>query len=373
LSINNLLFRIGSIQNLIGNNKNSKGLLNILLEQKQEIYLFSYELGSLKNFLNLFQETIKGDTSDLRVIAPLGLDDVQEIYMLFHNELKLPVYPLVNNIVTSKWLINFTFAPHTPRTFYFPENTNALNYIDKIFQIAKRENIAYFILKDEYDLDLRDIIPYSVTPLEKLEHYLAFFYEKSRGISNVGGLVMEEFLSSNDTISLSKYLFYEENILECISNKIKLKPFKNGDFFNAILESSTEANKNNTLPCSTIFNPIIKNFYRYILSSLDFIIYNKNINVIDLNGVASTLNYLQKKDYLNIDNFFKQFITGIISEKNEDSILKQKQYILKLSKLYYNIRKLGPSFTSGERYISLEDLSEKNIKEIIQEYLDFQS
>lgn len=296
LSVNNLTYRIDAIQNYVGDGSNYEGLLNILLKQGQEIFIGEYEVRTLPIILGEIREIIKNDISDLRIIAPLSLDDVHELYEFFQQELKIPVYPLSNGIITSKWLINFTFISYTPRSFYFPSNTSALDYIEKIRTIAKKENIKYLILKDEYDFDLRDIMPYSVTSLEKLEHYCAFFYEKSKGISNVGGLVIEEFLSVKNQIELYKSLIYDKLITEYgISNETKLKSFSAGDFLNSIIDSSREEFVPNLNHYNSVFNPIINNYYRYIISSIDYIIQNNHPYVIDLNGAVSTLKYLQKQ------------------------------------------------------------------------------
>jgi hypothetical protein len=259
---------------------------------------------------------------------------------------------------------------YAPKTFYFPSNTNALDYIEKIRIIAKKENINYLILKDEYDYDLREIIPYSVTSLEKLDYYCAFYYEKSKGISNVGGLVLEEFLFTKNLIQLYKSLIFEGIFPEYgLLNETKLKSFSTGDFFHLIAESIKEDVILNFTQYNSIFDPVINRYYRYLISSIDYIIKDNHPNVIDFNGIVSTLKYLQKQKKKYIDEFFNNFITKIMAEKNEDALVVQNTYISTMTHFYNAIKKLGPSFIAGDRLINMDTLLERNLHEIVNEIL----
>jgi hypothetical protein len=368
LNKNNLVHGIDAIQNYVGDSADFEGLLNLLIKGGHEIYICEYDARIIKDIVEQVQETFKDNISDLKVIVPLSLEDIRELYELFIQKLKIPVYPLSNGLITSKWLINFTFSPYTPRTFYFPINTNALDYIEKIRNIAKKENINFFILKDEYDYDLRDFLPYSVSSPEKLDYYCSFFYEKSKGITNVGGLIIEEFLSSNNLTTLYKSLMYDGIVSEFrILNEIKLKPFLVGDFFPSIIDSIKELVVLNQSRYNSFFNSIFRRYYRYIITSIDYIFYNYRPYVIDLNGIVSTLRYLQKLKKKYIDSFFKIFISQIALESNEDTLIEQKLHLIIVNQFYYAIRKLGPSYISGERYINLDTLKERNVKDIIED------
>jgi len=79
-------------------------------------------------------------------------------------------------------LKNFTFVKFAPRAFYFPEGTSACEYNDKITEIAKKNGIEHLILKDEYDFDIRPIIPYAVMPVGKQDQ-LAVSFMKNQGNS----------------------------------------------------------------------------------------------------------------------------------------------------------------------------------------------
>lgn len=370
LNKNNLLHGIDAIQNYVGNGTDYEGLLNLLIKDGHEIYICEYDARTIKNIVEQVREIFKDNISDLKVIAPLSLDDIRELYEIFIQNLKIPIYPLSNGLITSKWLINFTFFPYTPRTFYFPINTYALDYIEKIRNIAKKENIKFFILKDEYDYDLRDIIPYSVTSPEKLDYYCSFFYEKSKGITNVGGLIIQEFISPNNINTLYKNLMYDGIISEYrILNEIKLKPFLIGEFFHLIIDSIKEQVVSNHSQSNSLFSSIFRRYYRYIITSIDYFFYNNRPYVIDLNGIVSTLRYLQnlKKKYL--DSFFKIFISQIALESNEETLNEQKLHLIIVNQFYYAIRKLGPGYVSEERYINLDTLEERSVKEIIEDLL----
>ncbi len=369
---NNLPHRIDTLQNYVGNGAEYEGLLNLLVKAGHEVYICDYNVGVLKEIIEQVRDIFKNDVPELKVIAPLSLDDVHELYDLFIKELKIPVYPLSNGLITSKWLINFTFTPNTPRTFYFPINTCALDYIEKIRTIAKRENINYFFLKDEYDYDLRDVIPYSVCTPEKLDYYCQFFYEKSKGISNVGGLIIQEFLASKDLITLYKNLIYDGTTAEYrILNEVKLKPFEKSEFYHLLNDSTKEEVVSTQSQYTSIFDSVFKRFYRYIITSIDYILYDNHPYVIDLNSAVSTLKYLQKLKKYYLDTYFKNFITQISLERNDDALIEQKFHLIISNQFYCAIRKLGPSFVSGGIYLNLDSLLERKVKDVAEELLFF--
>lgn len=212
---NNFFNRIVAIRKMVGNGVKWKGLLNLLVEQGHEVYVYLFEPGLFGTINEQFQKVFKGQTADLRIITPLNLDETEEIDNFFQNQLKIPVYPLIYNFLTSKWLINFTFAPYAPRTFYFPDTCMASDYITKIQEIAKKENITTLMLKDEYDFDLRSVLPYSVVPTSKLDQFSHQFYDKAKGICNLGGLIMKELLTINNIINIYKAHIYVHVITGC--------------------------------------------------------------------------------------------------------------------------------------------------------------
>jgi len=366
---NNLVYRIDPIRKLIGDGVKWTGLLNILLNQQDEIFIYLYEPSLFKNFNEQVQKAFNNEYSNVRIIAPLNLDETDEIYSYIHNVLKLPIYPFLHNNLTSKWLLNFTFSPHTLRSFYFPSNTNAVDYFEKIQKIAKNEDIKFFILKDEYDFDIPSV-PYAITPLDKLDYYCSLYYERSQGISNIGGLLIQEFLETNNIIELNKSHFYMQIIPNSdLHYKTLIKPYEEGTFLNSIIENTTEEPTHVSPQFIDILNAPIARFYPYLLSSIDYFIKNSHVHVIDINSIARSLNNEKDLEKLPVDNILKNFINDVASEENEISINKQIEYQENLLQLYQEVRKLGPAFISGYRYISLTDEREFNIKEFCSEYV----
>jgi hypothetical protein len=368
LIANNLMYRIDPIRKLIGNGHKWTGLLNILLNQKEEVYLYSYEPNCFQNCAEYIQKVFGQDNSNVRIIAPLNLEENEEVYTYLHDTVKLPFYPFFNSKLTSKWLLVFNFAPYVPKTFYFPSETRALDYIEKIQRIAKNDNVKYVFLKDEYDTDLSPMLPYAVTPIEKLDYYCALFYEKAQGISNIGGLIIQEFIETNKIIEIYKTHTYARVIPGGdLHYKIVLKPYENGVFFNTVTESPTEELTTQHPLNIGIINNVVAQYYPFVLASIEYIIQNNQMRVIDINGVSRTLSKEKDLDLLPVDNILKNFISSVAAEKNEDLYAKQLKYRNNMQHLYQELRNLGPGYISGERFIKLSDESEHDVKKLRSE------
>jgi len=368
LIANNLVYRIDPIRKLIGNGHKWTGLLNIILNQKDEVFLYSYEPSCFQNCAEQIQKVFGQDYSNLRIIAPLNLDENEEVYAYLHEIIKLPFYPFFYSKLTSKWLLVFNFAPYAPKTFYFPSETKALDYLEKIQRIAKNDNVKYVFLKDEYDTDLSPMLPYSITPIEKLDYYCSLFYEKAQGISNIGGLIIQEFIETNKIIEVYKTHTYARVLPGGdIHYKNVLKPFESGLFFNTVIESSTEELTTLHPLNMEIINGVVAQYYPFVLASIEFIIQNSLMRVIDINGVSRTLAKEKDLDILPVDNLLKSFISNITAEKNEEAYKKQLKYRNNMQHLYKELRNFGPGYISGERFVKLSDESEHNVKKLRSE------
>ncbi len=368
LLANNLVNRIASIRKLVGSGPKWKGLLNLLLEMGNEVYIYSYEPGSIQTLLEPFQKLLSPDLSSVRVIAPLSLDEMEEIYSFFHTLIKLPVYPFIQNFVTSKWLANFTFAPYAPRAFFFPQGTNACDFIDKILKIVQNDHIEHLILKDEYDFDLRAIIPYSVSPVNNLPQFLSQFYAKAEGITNIGGLLLQEFLTTENKILVNRSHIFNALIPGGdIRSTVSLKPVTQGGLLDQLIDHAVDEKIDLPIAFVQMLNPQVGRFYLDLFASIDFIIHNNVPRVIDVNSVANSFSYLTIPTNLDVDLMFKFFMARVVEIKNEDGLLAQAHYQSAISRLYQAIRKIGPAYVTGERVINLTDLTEINLKKLIEE------
>ncbi len=369
LIANNLVNRIASIRKLVGSGPKWKGLLNLLLEMGQEIYIYSYEPGSIQNLLEPFQKLLGADLSSVRVIAPLSLDEMEEIYSFFHTLVKVPVYPFIQSFVTSKWLANFTFAPYAPRAFFFPQGTNACDYVENVQKILQADHIEHLILKDEYDFDLRAIIPYTITPAANLNQYLNQFYAKAEGITNIGGLVMEELLSTDNKLLVNRSHIFNGLIPGGdIRSVVSLKPIGQGGLLDQIVDQAVDEKIDLPMPFVLMLNPLVNRFYLNLFASIDFIINNNVPRVIDVNSVANSFSYLTIPTNLDVDLLFKFFLSRVVEIKNEDGLLAQAHYQSAISRFYQAIRKIGPAYVAGERIVSLTDMTEINLKKLIEEH-----
>jgi hypothetical protein len=364
----NSAYKVSPLKKLIGDSKKWSGFLNLLVLQNIELYIFAFEPNTLEKLYTSNQNFFKNDGATLRIIAPLNIDESDEIYTFFHSKLHMPVSPFLLNFETSKWLLLFFFGSYAPRTFFFPDGTFAYEYVDKMQKIAKRDNIEYFFLKDEYDYDLSSLIPYTIAPTDKLEFYCKSFYEKSKGIPNVGGLLVQEFLTSNSEINIYRSHIYNQIIPKSsLYYKVKIKPYKEGILFNEAIESNQMTAIEIPDYLFQTFNPIIAQAYPFLFSSIDYIMLNNTPKVIDVNSISNCLSKDPEIDILNMDSIFNFFISGALNENPEDTYNKQIQYQTKISKFYKYIKSLGPCYISGDILTKLKDESIVNVKDISNE------
>jgi hypothetical protein len=367
LIANNLTSRIQGIRKMVGDGQKWKGFLNILLEQQHEVYICFYEPGVIQNKREQFAKIIGEDSSNVRILGSLNLDDVEEIYSLFNNQFKLPVYPYMTAHFTSKWMLMFTFSPNIPRVFYFPDGIKTSQYIEKIQSICKAEQLNRFILKDEFDVDFKSVIPYPVIPLSQLEQYSKMYYEKSQGICNIGGLLLQEFITENNIINLYRCHIFGEFIQSgVLKMKFSIKPTQEGELFEKLTEKIEEQATEITPSVSEFFKPSIERYYPYLFSSMEYITQGTTLNVIDINSVTNSFGFTNIPANFNPDNLFRFYIAKVIGFKNEELLLKQKQYTQKMNNFHKEIEKLGPCFINGDKLIRLEDMTELSVKKFLE-------
>lgn len=369
LTDNNIQYQRDSLKKMIGDGLEWSGFLNIMVETKHDIYFCPYEPGSLQNLSNIEKKIGNSDLSDVRVIVSLNLDESEEIYSFFHQQLKLPVYPAICNNATSKWLKNITFAPFAPRAFYFPEGTCAADYNDKIIDLARRAGISRLIMKDEYDFDLRPILPYAVMPADRLDQACRVFYEKVKGIPNYGGIVLEEFLATGDAIEIVTLNVFNKIIrASCIVEKVKLKKFMDGGIYDTFIQENTMT-ATNVVPMNqdiiAAIDAIVARYYPFLLSGLEFVMYKGTPRIIDVNSVSNTLKMEKPIANLKPDQIFKEFVDRIVKMNNVEELEKQIEYFASINRVYDNLRKFGPAFFTGEKIVSLIDGTEKELKEFL--------
>jgi hypothetical protein len=365
---NNLTSRIQRIRKLVGDGQKWKGFLNILLEQQHEVYICFYEPGFLQNKREQIKKIIGEDYNNIRILGSLNLDENEEIYSLLDTQFKLPIYPFITNHFDSKWMSIFTFSPHIPCTFYFPDGINTYKYMEKIQGICKAEQLNRFILKDEYDVDFRSVIPYPVIPLNQVEQYSKSYYDKSQGISNLGGLLLEEFISENNVINLHRCHIFGQLIPGGVLKiKFIMKPNQEGELFEKLTEKIEEQSAEIKPNIYELFKPSIERYYPYLFSSLEYITQGTTLKVIDINSITNSFGFMNIPANFNPDNLFRFYISKVIEYKNEEIYTKQKQYAMKITNLYKEIIKLGPCFIKEDKLIRLDDMAELSVKKFLEE------
>ncbi|MBN2153724.1 MAG: hypothetical protein JW839_19865 [Candidatus Lokiarchaeota archaeon] len=366
LTKNNIQYQRDSLKKLVGDGSTWRGFLNVLMDTKSDVYFCPYDPGSARNLSNVEKRIGNGDLGDLRVIMPMNLDESEEIYAFFHHQLKVPVYPMICNDATSKWLKALTFAPMAPRSFFFPEGTCASDYGDKVVEIARRSGITHFILKDEYDFDLRPVLPYSVVPTSKLDQVCRVFYEKISGIPNYGGLVLEEFLAAGDAIEIvATHIFNKSIRASHVIEKVKLKPYVDGGLYDDLIQGDTKQATDAVHVNLDRIDSVVAKYYPYLFSSVEYIVTKNGPRVIDVNSVSNTLKLDTPIPNLKPDVIFKEFIDRAINLKNADELEKQIKYRVGIKAAYDNLKKFGPAFFTGEKVISMVDGAEYDVKALL--------
>jgi hypothetical protein len=371
LNQTDMLYKKAVLRKYVGNGETLKGLLNFLKEASEDLYIYNYipdELYKIKD--SLLSQFPDGLTSqEIKIIAPLNLDVNDEIYTFFHKKHNIPVYPLTYNKFASKWVKNIVFSPLSPTAFYFPEDTNALDYLELIVKIMAQEGIGHVFLKDEYDFNSGAAVPYYISNSDCLKEYLTTFYKKARGVSNLGGLVMEEFLGKESTIDIYKSHFFNTIIPgEHLHYTVSLKDIPGGAPYEPLISKVKEQTLSAEEHPSTLYEGIsskLSIYFPYVFSSIDYIFQNQIPKVIDLNSIAGSLGYVQEVEQNELHNPFIHFIEQIKHRNNGKEYENQIKYIENINSLYEKVHSLGPCFIKGEKIIQLKDNNEILIRTLI--------
>ncbi len=360
----NQFYKIITYRKYVGIRGVLRGLFTILQEQGHEVFVVLSGTPFQQKILELIPPAGKMD--DVWFIAPLNMDENEDFNNFILKTYKLPVYPLTHAIFLSKWVKNFTFAPYTPRAFYLPEGTRASDYLPAIQKIARDHHIEYLFLKDEFGFNSGAAVPYYIAPIDALEKYCNLFYEKSRGVANLGGLLMEEFLARDNMIDIYKSHYFGAIIpREYIHYHVDLNAYQGGAPYEKVIGRMSEEPANVPQSVIDIMNPIIQRFYPYCFASVDCIIQDNTPRIIDLNSMAGSLGYVQQLRREDSGNPFAYFLERILGRENEKSYTEQIAYRKRILPMYDHIREVGPSFIAGKRLISLKDHSEQGITEFL--------
>jgi len=340
-----------------------QGLLNILQDGGHEVFIVSSDAPYQQQLQDLVNP--RENLDNVRCIASLNMDENEDFNNFILKTYQLPVYPLTFAILLSKWVKNFTFAPHAPQTFYIPEGENISSYINEIKALAREHGIKYLFLKDEFGFNSGAAVPYFIAPVDDVDTYCQLFYEKSRGVANLGGLVLEEFLAQQGGIDIYKSHYFGEIIPgECIHYHVDLNPFEGGAPYEQVIAGISEEPAEFPTGMVDLMNPVIERFYPYCFASVDCILSDGTPKIIDLNSMAGSLGYVQQLRNENRGNPFEFFLEHVEKSDNYAAYAAQKEYRANILAMYDSIRKVGPSFISGERLVSLDSGAERVVEEL---------
>ncbi len=341
-----------------------RGLLNVLQEQGHDTFIVSSDAAYQQRLQQLIPP--KGPLEDVRYIASLNMDENEEFNNFVLKTYKIPVYPLTHSIFLSKWVKNFTFAPHAPRAFYLPEGTRALDYIDRIQSLAQEHDIKYLFIKDEFGFNSGAAVPYYISPIDTLEKFCNLFYEKARGVTNLGGLLLEEFLAKDNTIDIYKSHYFGAIIPEeYIHYHVDLNAYQEGAPYEKVITRMSEEPADLPQNVINIMNPVIQRFYPHCFASVDCIITEGIPRIIDLNSMAGSLGYVQQLRHSDRGNPFAYFLEQVTKKDNNTMYGDQLTHQKRILPMYDCIRDVGPSFIAGNRLISLRGDAERDVQPFV--------
>ncbi len=356
LIANNIQYQRAAVMKLVGDGTVWKGLMNAILDRGDDVYAYFHEPGSIGNVVDQLKNAGIDDTKALRVIMPLNMDENEELYAFFHHDLKIPVYPMICNMLTSKWFKDVLFSPNAPRAFFFPEGTNASEFFNKVADLSRIHGIQYFILKDEYDFDMRPIIPYMVVPVAKVDVACRLFYENIKGIHNYGGMILEEFIPTGDALDIvTLHMFKGILPSPLLVEKVRLKPYSEGGTFDSIVQSAQMALLVKASVNHDALNAAASKFYPYTLATFEYVVHKGAPKVIDVNGIAYSMTFEKPVPNLNPDVIYKEFISRVVALDNNMELQRQMLYQEMAKGLYDRFRQFGPAFYDGDKVTSLID------------------
>lgn len=247
-----------------------------------------------------------------------------------------------------------------------PEGTRTRDYIPIIQEIAREQGIEYLFLKDEFGFNSGAAVPYYIAPVNALEKFCALFYEKSRGVTNLGGLLLEEFLARDNCIDIYKSHYFGSIIpSEYIHYHVDLHAYRDGAPYEKVIARMSEEPAVVPQKVIDIMNPVIQQFYPYCFASVDCIIPDDNPRIIDLNSMAGSLGYVQQLRGEDRGNPFTFFLEKVLLTDNRRIFDQQIAYRTRILTIYDRVRDLGPSFVTGKWWFSLKDRSEREVSEFL--------
>ena len=80
---NNLNYRVSALRKYIGSGPKYKGIINLLLEMGEEVYIYPHEHKRINNLYDPYQKLFGKNPTSVQIIAPLNSDENDEIYSFF--------------------------------------------------------------------------------------------------------------------------------------------------------------------------------------------------------------------------------------------------------------------------------------------------
>jgi hypothetical protein len=206
-----------------------------------------------------------------------------------------------------------------------------------------------------------------VIPTSKVELACRVFYEHIKGISNFGGLVLEEFISTKDTLDIYEAHVFEKMIRgQYLVDKMKLKPIQDGGPIDSIIIDK-KRQFSNTIPANIdAIDAVIGNYYAYLLTSIELVIHDGTPKVIDINSVSNALRFDITPAGFNPDTILKHFLDLVSKLNNNEELSYQVEHKELIERIYNKIKFFGPAFFDRGRITSLVDGQSKDIRELLE-------
>ncbi len=298
------------------------------------------------------------------IIGPLNMDELSSFYKRILKN-KISIFPFTHKLLNSKFYRNVMFYPHVPEMIYVPE-FSLYRIKDFDFDLYfKEKNVKRVILKDEFGYHSGQTFNYQIVPVEKINEILKTYKEKARLIEDLGGILVEEFLSGLDSEVFKSHIFGEMIPEEILKFEVHLKGLEGT--FKAYTKTEPQLLDKVTTSVGSVaqnimetLNPHIKINLPHSFSSIDFIIHDNNPIVIDVNSKAGTLGEIQERIGVNDHNPF-EFFYEKCCKFSQNEFEKQAEFLNSMEKINLKIRNLDGIFTVSDNEV-FNLLTEEKIK-----------
>jgi hypothetical protein len=270
------------------------------------------------------------------VIAPLNDDTIYPVTMHLI-EIGIPVFPLVHPLVSSKRFRETMFAGYVPASFYVPPSSPSISTED-IESFFNDYGVRVVIIKDEYGYHSGHVIPYIISPVNKLQDVFPAFKRQCDRLYDPSGIVIDEFIGGICTTIFKAHVFgsvIQEDVLEY---HVKLRDlngvFKSNDPSVPDMIENVSISSGSILDTDVdLINDAARKYFPFAMASVDFIERDGVPVIIDVNGRAGS--YGERQEVIGNDGNDNSLdiVNKRCCEMRYDIPFQEFEYLKRMNKL----------------------------------------